>query len=926
MHERPNILLLMSDQHRVDRLGGRSGLPRFISTAADWICTHDNLGRATMKRATTLIISVIAIAAAHVHGEHSFPDSVPIPAEAREDWVDVTDFGARPDDGNDDTEAFQRAFAAVLELQGKDETAGAFTLFIPAGVYNISDTLAYADDADDGALNLVGEDRATTILRLNDNAEGFHDRDQPRPIIQFWTEEENRNVPGGGMAFHNYVRNLTVDSGSGNPGAVGIDFYNHNTGGLRNVTIRSGDGAGVAGLSFAGLRSGVGLHWNVRIEGYKVGILADGRDFNGYTLRDIELVNQTRAAIDLQTTMWITIHRLRYEGPAPLLEMNSRHSTLNLIEVEARNTGGRPVEPIDYRNGTLFLQDVKLIGYDLDELSLQSYRLEGDTLVFGLNADTVGSALPDFEHLNAHHLFPAEPWLVKPPAPVEYPSWPQAGDDVRVIRPTDSPTQNRRNIQEAIDAGATDLFLQRAFYEVDGPIHLRNNIRRLHGGFGQLRARPPLATADSQDIAILIIEDRPETVIIEAFGKVGGGFTPNIINRSSGTVIIRDVFFNNARDRHYHNTGQGGTVVFENVKTRNNQRLTGMADLPTVTFRNGHRVLGWNFNPEQQQALSIVNDGGSMWIAGGKFGEREGPIILTKNGGTSILHGIWLNVGNRPSLDALLIFEDAFGYSTASFNRNGATIHRSEGVPVNPHFVREVRGGEERILETLQVAGSGWGAAMPYYFTPAPEGLDGVVLPEVTDFPRFVPERIRGVSEPPEPQAAAAAAAGQETELRLGISQNELVWNWEQGQGQGLGDWTRQTRSLELKAEEGMRFARIEDGQCYVRMALGAEVERVRYATRMRASEVEPTERQYRLPLLRLNFRDAEGERVGPRWEWLHLPSDAPWTDLENELDVPEGAVEIELRAGKTHSPAVVDYDHITLQAVGIRGMEQNNP
>ncbi len=874
----------------------------------------------TRNHVKIALLSLLALAlVAPLYGVgHSYPDGVPIPAEAREDWLDVTDFGARPNDGNDDTEAFRRAFAAVLALQ--DEVGmgeGAITVFIPAGVYTISDTLGYADNADHGALNLVGEDRKTTILRLNDNAEGFNNPANPKPILQFWTGAENQNVPGGGMAFHNYVRNLTVDSGSGNPGTVGIDFYNHNTGGLRNVTIRSGDGAGAAGLSFAGFRSGVGLHWNVRIEGFESGISATGRDFNGYTLRNIELVNQTRAAIDLRATMWITIHRMRYEGPAPLLRMNSRNSTLNLIEVEARNTGGQRVRPINYRNGTLFLQDVKLAGYNLENLPLQSYRLESDTLVFGLNADSMGSALPDFEHLNAHHLFPAEPWLVKPPAPLEYPSWPQAGDDVRVIRPTDSPTQNRRNIQEAIDAGATDLFFQRAFYEVDGPIHLRNNIRRLHGGFGQLRARPPLATADSQDIAILIIEDRPETVIIEAFGKIGGGFTPNIINRSSGTVIIRDIFFNNARDRHYHNTGDGGTVVFENVKTRNNQRLTGIADLPTVTFRNGHRVLGWNFNPEQQQALSIVNDGASIWIAGGKFGEREGPIILTKNGGMSVLHGIWLNVGNRPSLDALLIFEDAYGYITASFNRNGASR--------NPHYVREVRNGDERILETQHVSGSGWGGDMPYFYTPRPQDLTDMISLADVDIPRFVPERISRVVEPPTPEAEAAEPEAAAFELTG--EQPRLVWDFEDRRAADpLEGWRRLSQTLNLREENGNRYLEMERGSVTTEVGLGSEVRKIRASIRIRASGLDPAEtRRFRQPLMAITFRNSGGDRVGGAYNWLVLEQDADWTLLTEEFDVPSGAVRFDLdlrkaRAEGDRPEAVVGFDDITIEAIEVAG------
>ncbi len=49
---------------------------------------------------------------------------------------------------------------------------------------------------------------------------------------------------GGAPAqrFRNSVRNVTIDSGRGNGGAVGLNFCANNQGAVYNVTLRSGPG------------------------------------------------------------------------------------------------------------------------------------------------------------------------------------------------------------------------------------------------------------------------------------------------------------------------------------------------------------------------------------------------------------------------------------------------------------------------------------------------------------------------------------------------------------------------------------------------------------------------------------------------------------------------------------------------------------
>ena len=73
--------------------------------------------------------------------------------------------------------------------------------------------------------------------------------------------------------FRNAIRNLTFDTGQGNPGAIGVRFNASNQGQMCRVTIRSGDGSGPIGLDM-GYTSDVGPLFvkHLRVIGFDVGI------------------------------------------------------------------------------------------------------------------------------------------------------------------------------------------------------------------------------------------------------------------------------------------------------------------------------------------------------------------------------------------------------------------------------------------------------------------------------------------------------------------------------------------------------------------------------------------------------------------------------------------------------------------------------
>jgi hypothetical protein len=154
-------------------------------------------------------------------------------------------------------------------------------LYLPDGVYRVSGPVFYRGEiaADRGErpgvekpqqrfdilrVRIVGQSRGKTILRLDDRASGFGDPSRPQVVLAYQHLDATRKdivgdkvwrrlADGTMVGFnngvgHNLLRNLTIETGRGNPGAIGLFFQGANIADLRNVTIRSGDGAGVCGL------------------------------------------------------------------------------------------------------------------------------------------------------------------------------------------------------------------------------------------------------------------------------------------------------------------------------------------------------------------------------------------------------------------------------------------------------------------------------------------------------------------------------------------------------------------------------------------------------------------------------------------------------------------------------------------------------
>ena len=99
------------------------------------------------------------------------------------------------------------------------------------------------------------------------------------------------NKGEGNDAYENFVENLTVDIGAGNPGAIGIDYLANNIGAIRDVRVIAPPGSGAIGISMQRKWPGPALLQRVHVQGFATGIAVANTEY-GVTLEHVSLSGQ----------------------------------------------------------------------------------------------------------------------------------------------------------------------------------------------------------------------------------------------------------------------------------------------------------------------------------------------------------------------------------------------------------------------------------------------------------------------------------------------------------------------------------------------------------------------------------------------------------------------------------------------------------
>lgn len=512
--------------------------------------------------------------------------------------VDARAHGAKGDGRSDDSAALNKALAA----------AAGGVVWLPDGTYLVKNRIEWPEAARFKPLTLQGQSATGTIIRLADKASGYQDPRKPRAVV--WTQEMH-----SADNFRNQIRDLTVDSGSGNPGAVGIQFMANNMGALSRVRIRSGDGGGVCGLDLAYNRlNGPLLVHELEVSGFAVGIRAGGA-CHSQTLSRIRLTGQREAGIENDGQV-LSIEGLVSANRGPAV-VNRKGGVLTLVGAEL--TGGEAGGAAIRNQACCFLRAVTAAGYAAalaDEgggpgtpgLRLDEYASHG------VQASRSGPARSLALTIEAP---PGIPWEADPA------QW----ADVRAFGATgDGAADDGPALQRALDSGASTVVLPYGSYKVGSTVRIAGAVRRIVG----MESTIQHADCEGPALALVDAPGAPEAVEVEFLA-----FTPTTARTAIDNAGSRTLALSHCKAVGGTHTGKGRIFLTD----------VGSGVKKNLVFGPGQRVWIRQVSNEPRDGLThLINNGAQVWVLGHKS-EMPGVICLTRGGGSTEILGSFLYWG-----------------------------------------------------------------------------------------------------------------------------------------------------------------------------------------------------------------------------------------------------------------------------------------
>ncbi len=557
--------------------------------------------------------------------------------------------------------------AGKFNVSFSEDLPPAKILYFPNGIYLVSDTIVYQTRESrkfhmgrfyfelNRNIHFEGESREGAIIKLKDHAKGF-EYGQIRPVISFILRPETVAEHIANNAMMNSVKDLTIDCGVGNGGAVGIKYYANNSGMISNVTIRSSDPMhdGFAGILMTG--GSVGNIRDVEIDGFDYGVLITKGERELY--ERVTFRNQRICGV-YATQANAVFKDITNQGIVPTFNCDSvSFTTASFIHTE----------------GTVQAAGQYAYCRDNDKAEMPVHRLSHTNTaksMLGLPIEEVPSySYPDVSEWVCVEDFGA------------------VGDGI---------TDSTEAIQNALNSGAETIYFNQGRYLITDEIQIPRSVRMINFCFCDLVAGEKLRGGRGLGAFVVAEDSEMPLFMTNAFTwEKFYGFFHFVRHSAVRDLVLRDVHLQSACV--YVNTVSGSRVFLEDVACttgdfsewyfyRRDDREPVYATNIPFEF-HGQRVWARNINPERAD-LEVLNDGGDLVILG-VYVEGPGTMVKTVNGGrTEVMTFVAAAGADNPD-KPIFINEDSDVSAVSGWTFGAPRVY--------PTVVREIQNGEVRDL------------------------------------------------------------------------------------------------------------------------------------------------------------------------------------------------------------------------------------
>ena len=512
-------------------------------------------------------------------------------------------------------------------------------------------------------LRFEGQNKDTTFIRLKDHTPAFANANcnvavgaektarEVCPAVIYTASEWATGSGGWGEdAYENDIWNLTVQTGSGNPGAIALDWVDSNRGSVKNVNLVSGDGSGRCGLNVSRSNSsgnGPGYIKNVSITGFDYGIDANAAATEvGLTFEHVNLVGQKVYGV-LNGNMPNWFRSVSSNNTVPVF-VNQGVGSLTVVDGQFASGDSGTSAILDQsagHGGLLYLRNVATSGYS-------------SALAAG-NAAVSGSTVAEYSSNGVSTLFASAQGSLNLPVE-ETPEWVDNNfnDWADVSAYGVSPNTWKdvtAGIQAALNSGKPVIYFPYGTYVVSGTLHIPSTVRKIVGsnsGIGGADGAPRVPTFSCESQSGNPVEIRNFTFNTATLGY------PTFLNGCSSPLVLANIL--NARG--YGNTSAGtGNLYLEDTA------------LPGLVNVSNQQVWARQLDIEDGVNPHMAYTGGSAWILGYKT-EGASSLLSATNSRVEVIGTFHSNNQSVSPLPAYTFTDTPFSLAGFSMYNGWPTV------------------------------------------------------------------------------------------------------------------------------------------------------------------------------------------------------------------------------------------------------------